>query len=175
MQLFIYGRMIRLIGVRDIILEEWCDWIIFGLWREWSDHTHQLWLSVELKKPSKPGYVNSAMYLAKKVKIKNKYKSYSATWVLIWNVIFGSFCTNFATWMTPFLYQFCNLNDVTSWFWRYLDCNRDTFDLNDLDHISIRIWAQPNSSTGFFFLKSPINLSLKPNFLFKGKQTSWEK
>ena len=98
LQLFIYGRMIRLIGVRDIILEEWCDWIIFGLWRKWSDHTHQLWLSVELNKPSKPGYVNSAMYLAKKVKIKNKYKIYSATWVLIWNVILGSFCTNFATW-----------------------------------------------------------------------------
>ena len=116
LQLFIYGRMIRLIGVRDIILEEWCDWIIFGLWREWSDHTHQLWLSVELNKPSKPGYVNSAMYLAKKVKIKNKYKSYSATWVLIWNVIFGSFCTNFATWMTPFLYQFCILKSVTPGF-----------------------------------------------------------
>ena len=46
-------------------------------------YTHQLWLSVESNKPSKPGYVNSAMYLAKKVKIKNKYKSYSATWVLI--------------------------------------------------------------------------------------------
>ena len=92
-----------------------------------------------------------AMYLAKKVQIKKIYKSYSATWVLIWNVILGSFCTNFATWMTPFLYQFCNLKSVTSWFWRYLDCNRDTFDLNDLDHISIRIWAQPNSSTDFFF------------------------
>ena len=51
LQLFIYGCMNKLIGVRDIILEKWCDGTLFRLWWRWSDHAHQLWLWVDLNNP----------------------------------------------------------------------------------------------------------------------------
>ena len=50
LQLFIYGCMNKLIGVRDRILEKWCDGTLFPLWWR-SDHAHQLWLWVDLNNP----------------------------------------------------------------------------------------------------------------------------